>query len=147
MFLELIKTDTPCFSVHKFSLLYCYVNVHALHNKQPGPHKKHCQRVEFIVLTQILIKFQFQNLNQTSASRFKLKILTKPSFRILTKIQLQNLNQTSAAKWRPNFSFKICLNFNLKILTKPCVQSLNKRLVLWPNLSFQICNKLLPTQS
>ena len=33
----------------------------------------------------------------------------------------------------------------LKILTKPCAESLNKSFALWPNLGFQICNKLLPT--
>ena len=38
-------------------------------------------------------------------------------------------------------------NFNFKIFTKPCAQSLNKSLSFWPNLSFQICNKLLPTRS
>ena len=46
-----------------------------------------------------------------------------------------------------NSSFKSCLNFKFKILTKPCAQSLNKSLTLWPNLRFQICNKLLPTWS
>ena len=39
------------------------------------------------------------------------------------------------------------LNFKFKILTKPCAQSLNKSLAFWPNLSFKICNKLLPTRS
>ena len=75
-------------------------------------------RVEFISqdITQILIKFQFQNLD---------------------KALLQNLNQTSTFR----------LNFNIKILTKPCAQSLKNSLALWPNLSFQICNKLLPTWS
>ena len=91
-------------------------------------------RVEFIsqVQTQILIK-QFQNFDQALTSKsqpnisistkLKLKILAKPSFIILTKIQLRNLNQTSAA--------------NLRILTKPCAQSLNKSLALCPNLSFK----------
>ena len=32
-------------------------------------------------------------------------------------------------------------------LTKPCAQSLNKSLALWPNLSSKICKKLLPTWS
>ena len=50
----------------------------------------------------------------------------------------RNTDQTSAQK--------SCLNFNFKILTKPCAQSLNKGLALWQNLSFQICNKLLPTR-
>ena len=117
-------------------------------------------RVEFLsqVQTQILIKFHLQNLDQASSSKsqpnisiwlnlFIFKILTKPSFRISTKIQLHYLYKTSAAKYWPNSSFKSCLNFNFKILTKPCAQSLNKSLALWPNLSFQICNKLLPTRS
>ena len=92
---------------------------------------------------------QLQNLNQTSAYRPNLesKILTKPSFRISTKIQLHNLYKTSATKYWPNSSFKSWLNFNFKILTKPCAQSQNKSLTLWLNLSLQICNKMLPTRS
>ena len=39
------------------------------------------------------------------------------------------------------------LNFKFKILTNPCAQSLKKSLVLGPNVSSQICNKLLPTWS
>ena len=55
---------------------------------------------------------------------------------------------TSSFPMKEIFSpFNSCLNFNLKILTKPCAQSLNKSFALWPNLSSQICNKLLPTQS
>ena len=45
----------------------------------------------------------------------------------------QITDQTSASKSH--------LNFNFKLLTKPCAESLNKSLALWPNLSFQICNK------
>ena len=68
-----------------------------------------CKRVDFIsqVQTQVLIKFQFQNLNQAFTlksqphiiilTKLKPNILTKFSFRIFTKIQLRNLNQTSAA--------------------------------------------------
>ena len=109
--------------------------------------------------TQSLIKFHLQNIDQapTSKSRhqqtpvfrlnLKFKILTKPGFRISTKIQLHYLYKTSAAKYWTNSCFKSCLNFNFKILTKPCGQSLNKSLTLWPNLRFQICNKLLPTRS
>ena len=96
---------------------------------------------------QILPELQLQNLKQTSASwlNLKFKILTKASFRISTKIQLHNLYKTSVAKYWPNSSLKSCLNFDFKILTKPYTQSLNKSLALWPYLSFQICNKLLPT--
>ena len=75
------------------------------------------------------------------------QILTKPRFRIPTKIQLHNLYKTSAVKYWPNSSFKSCLNFNFKILTNFFAQSLNKHLDFWPNLGFQICNKLVPTQS
>ena len=56
-----------------------------------------------------------------------------------SKHQRQNAEQTPASK--------SCLNFNFKILTKPCAQSLNRSLAFWPSLSFQICNKLLPTRS
>ena len=59
--------------------------------------------------------------NISTSTKSKVKILTIPSFRILTKIQLltstkhqqQNTDQTSASKSR--------LNFDFKILTKPCV--------------------------
>ena len=83
---------------------------------------------------QILIEFHLQNLdpastrnlNQTSASplNLKFKILTQPSFRTSTKIQLHHLYKTSAAKCSTSSSFKILLNFNFKILTNPCAQSL-----------------------
>ena len=130
---------------------------------------KHCQRhngpegwvhlakVILQVQTQILIEYHLQNfdsastrnLNQTSASplNLKFKMLTQPSFRISTKIRLHNLYKTSAAKCWTSSSFKILLNFNFKILTNPCAQSLKKSLVLGPNVSSQICNKLLPTWS
>ena len=93
----------------------------------------------------ISTKHQLQNFKQTSASRLNLKF--KILSRISTKIQLHNLYKTSATKYWPNSSFKFCLNFNFKILTKPCAQSLNKSLALWTILSSQICNKLLPIQS
>jgi len=68
------------------------------------------------------------SINKTSASplNLKFKILTQPSFRISTKIQLHNLYKTSAAKCWTSSSFKILLNFNFKILTNPCAQSLKK---------------------
>ena len=93
----------------------------------------------------ISTKHELQNFNQTSASQLNLKFTILS--RISTKIQLHNLYKTSATKYRPNSSFKFCLNFNFKILTKPCAQSLNKSLALWTILSSQICNKLLPIQS
>ena len=107
-------------------------------------HKfKHKSWSNFIF--RISTKHQLQNFNQTSASRLNLKFTILS--RISTKIQLHNLYKTSATKYRPNSSFKFCLNFNFKILTKPCAQSLNKSLALWTILSYQICNKLLPIQS
>ena len=73
------------------------------------------------------------------SNKLNIQIFTKPSLRISSKIQLHNLHKTSAAKCWTNSSFKI--------LTNPCAQSLNKRLVLCPNVSSQIRNKLLPTWS
>ena len=70
------------------------------------------------------------------------KTMTKPRF-----ILDSTFYKTSAEKNWPNSSFKSCLNFNFKILTKLFAQSLNKHLDFWPNLGFQICNKLLPTRS
>ena len=103
-------------------------------------HKfKHKSWSNFIF--RISTKHQLQNFNQTSASWLNLKFTILS--RISTKIQLHNLYKTSATKYRPNSSFKFCLNFNFKILTKPCAQSLNKSLALWTILSYQICNKLL----
>ena len=47
-------------------------------------------RVEFIlqVLTQILIKFHLQNLEQVSTSR------SQPNMNISTKVKLKNIDQT-----------------------------------------------------
>ena len=84
------------------------------------------------------INFSAKHQYLQISNKLKIKILTKPSFRISSKIQLHNLYKTSAAKCWTNSSFKI--------LTNPCAQSLNKRLVLCPNVSSQI-NKLLPTWS
>ena len=102
-----------------------------------------------IFIFRISTKHQIQNHIETSASpqNLSFKILAKLSFRISTKIQLHNLYKTSAEKNWPNSSFKSCLNFNFKILTKPGAQSLNKSLAFWPNFSFEICNKLLQTRS
>ena len=63
---------------------------------------------------------------QTIAPRLilKLKILTKPGIRVSTKIQIHYLYKTSVAKCWTNS--KSCLNFNFKILTNPCAQSLSK---------------------
>ena len=61
----------------------------------------------------IFTRHQLQHLNHTSASRQNLKFET---------YQQQNTNQTPSSK--------CSLNFNFKILTKPCAQSLNKSLAL-----------------
>ena len=81
-------------------------------------------------------------LTSTSKSWPNLASESRPRFNLDSTFY-----KTSAEKNWPSSSFKSCLNFNFKILTKPCAQSLNKRLAFWPNLSFQICNKLLPTRS
>ena len=77
----------------------------------------------------ILSSESWLSINKTSASplNLKFKILTQPSFRISTKIQLHNLYKTSATKCWTSSSFKILLNFNFKILTNPCAQSLKKK--------------------
>ena len=85
------------------------------------------EKILIKTIFKILTKHQLQNFNQTSASRLNLKFTILS--RISTKIQLHNLYKTSATKYRPNSSFKFCLNFNFKILTKPCAQSLNKSFV------------------
>ena len=95
----------------------------------------------------ISTKHQLQNINQTSAFRqnLNLKILTKPSFRISIKNKLHSHKQASAAKKWPNFSFKILPEDqiqNINQTLKPCPQSLNKYLTLWPNFTFQICSNL-----
>ena len=51
---------------------------------------------------------------------------------MLNNLQLQNLAWTSTSKSWPKHT---------------CAQSLNNSLALWPNLSIQTCNKLLPTRS
>ena len=68
-------------------------------------------------------------------------VTSRPRFNFITstKHQRQNAEQAPVSK--------SCLNFNFKILTNPCAQSLNKSLALGPNVSSQICNKLLPTWS
>ena len=83
---------------------------------------------KYWIKIKIRISTKHQLLRKTSASpiNLKSKILTKPSFRISTKIQLHHLYKTSAAKCWTSFSFKVLLNFNFKILTNPCAQSLKK---------------------
>ena len=74
---------------------------------------KHCQRHNgpegwvHITESRSSINFKISTKHQHLDYKAKVKILTKPSFRILTKIHLRNINQTPAAKHWPNFSFKI----------------------------------------
>ena len=65
-----------------------------------------------------------QLLNQTTASPINLKFNINFNFITSKKHQRQNAEQTPASK--------SCLNFNFKILTNPCAQSLNKSLAIWP---------------
>ena len=121
---------------------------------------KHCQRQNgpegWVQLTKVYLFMSYhkikhkywlffflQNIDHASISK------SRPNISVSTKLRIQNIDQTktSAAKYWPNSSFKSCLNFNFKILTKLFAQSLNKHLDFWPNLGFQICNKLLPTRS
>ena len=93
----------------------------------------------------ISIKHQLQIFNQTSASQLNLKLKSWPNlaseywprFNFVTssKHQRQNVDQTSASKSR--------LNFIIKILTKPCAQSLDKSLVKWLHICRQL-SQLLP---
>ena len=104
-------------------------------------HKfKHKSRPNFIF--RISTKHQLQLQPYISLS---LKLKLQNLDQISTEIQFRNLYKTSAEKNCSNSRFKSCLNF--KILTKPCAQSMNKSLAFLPNLSFEICNKLLTTWS
>ena len=119
---------------------------------------KHCQRhhgpdgcvvLKFkswsIFIFRISTKRQLQNLNQTSPSRLNLNSkywlnlasASRSRFNFVTSAKHQRQNSDQTPAW------KSCLNLNFK----PCAQSLNKCLALWPNLNSQISNKLLPTRS
>ena len=91
----------------------------------PKPEGKHCQRN-----TNRGLSGSHANLDQISSSESSKSQLNTS---ILTKFKLKNHDQTSASKSR--------LSFKFKILTKPCTQSLNKNLAVWPNFSFQSCTK------
>ena len=106
-------------------------------------HKfKHKSRPNFIFRISTKHQLQLQpNISISTKSSMKLQNLDQ----ISTEIQFRNLYKTSAEKNCSNSRFKSRLNF--KILTKPCAQSMNKSLTVLPNLSFEICNKLLPTRS
>ena len=69
--------------------------------------------------------------------------MTKASFKISTNIQLHNLYKTSAYKYWPNSSLKIFPEFQLQNIPNLVLKVQTKLL----NFSFQIWNKLLPTQS
>ena len=90
-------------------------------------------------------RHQLQNLKQTSSSRLnlKFKILAKPSFKISTKIQLHSHQRQNTYQFQlQNLAW--CLNFNFKILTEPCAQSLKKSLALWTNLSSKLATNCCP---
>ena len=89
------------------------------------------------------ISTKHQPLHKTSASKSEPNLASEswPRFNFITSSKHQQKKN-----W-PNSSFKSCLSLNFKILTKPCAQSLNKSLAFLPNLSFEICNKLLTTRS
>ena len=93
--------------------------------------------------SRLSINKKYQPNVSISSKLKKFKILTKPSFRISTKIQLHNLYKTSAANDEQSPASKSCLNINFKILTNLVLKSLNKSLSLGPNVSSQICNKLV----
>ena len=86
---------------------------------------KHCLRQNgpegWVQLTKVNClghnKFQLKNRDQAANSKFQ------PNISIPTKLKLQNLDLTS----------KSCLNF--EILTKPCAQTLNKKLTFWASAS------------
>ena len=106
-----------------------------------------------------MIKFLLQNLDQalTSKSQPNISISSQTNCREISDGVSESVSDKGSQcrqlyqlffQRRKSFSpYKSCLNFNFKVLTKPCAQSLNKSLALWPNLSSQICNKLLPTRS
>ena len=81
------------------------------------------------------------NLKKSTKYQHQLnfKILTKLSFRISTKNNLHNLNQGSAAKYWLKISPELQLqNLDQTLCSKSGI--LDRNLILWPNLSFQICN-------
>ena len=123
--------------------LFCYQNNKGNISRPQTPLEMHTQSIKWCIFPSA------RALNQTSASTLNLefKILTKLSFRISTKIKLYNLYKTSAAKWWTNSSIKILPELRLQNYDQSCAQSLNKSLALGPNVSSQICNKLLPTWS
>ena len=125
---------TICWSLGGMRFLFCFVCL-KLKNVQerlelkwhetPKNHlcKKHCQRHNgpegWVHLAKVICWGPITS--HITSSRF--------NFITSTKHQRQNAEQTPASK--------SCLNFNFKILTNPCAQSLNKSLALWPNVSFK----------
>ena len=100
---------------------FCFTKVTSLShitssNTNFGHINSHKSWSNFI--SRISIKYQLQNLNQSSAFRLNsnFKILIKPSFKISAKIKLHNPNQASAAKYWINFSFKISTELQVQNL-------------------------------
>ena len=136
----LIVVDTSDFKVLEAPIQCCLRTSSEINKKKLGSHNSVTEfqfqmmmlylkniakgttdpRVEFClpkkqVLTQILIKFQnSKSFDQTLTSKSwpNIHFITSPSLssKILTKLQFQ----------------KFRLNFNFKLLAKPCAQSLNK---------------------
>ena len=111
----------------------CICKYHNIENIAKGTTDP---RVEFIsqVQTQILIKFHLQNLDQASTSKYQpnISLSIKRKLQNFDQAYLQNPDQDSTSYPPQNISrkkmssLKSCLNFNIKILTKPCTQSRNK---------------------
>ena len=70
----------------------------------------------------------FEIRQKKKGNDLQFKILTKASFRISINFKTSTKHLRLNAHQTP--ALKSCLNFNLKILTKPCTQSLNKCLAL-----------------
>ena len=68
------------------------------------------------------IKFKISNKYRPLQSWPNLASESRPRFNLDSTLPLQNISR----KNRPNSSFKSCLNFNFKILTKLCALSLKK---------------------
>ena len=108
---------------------------------------KSCSNFIFRISTKHQLQLQ-PNISISTKSSIKLQNIDQ----ISTKIQFHNLYKISAEKSWPNSSCKSCLNYNFKILTKPCAQSLNKSLVFFTkpqlrNLQQIVANTILISNS
>ena len=90
------------------------------------------------IQSQIMIKFLLQNLDQalTSKSQPNISISSQTNCREISDGVSESVSDKGSQcrqlyqlffQRRKSFSpYKSCLNFNFKVLTKPCAQSLNK---------------------